>query len=131
MFTVKKQGGAEINFLNLWQTISYFFEVQGFHAGEGNAMGLAAAKTGLMIRFDSEDKFPFFKDNIEKVRIKHGQSNIKDKNIYFDTHKKIEYPKRPFWKKAIDKLTKKAVFLYRFLKVRYLANKDIEFKKLL
>lgn len=131
MFTVKKQAGAETDFLKLWQTISYFFEMQGLYAGEGSVMGLAAAKAGLIVRFDSEDRFPFFKDNIEQVRIKSEQSDLKNKHIYFEIHREIEYPKHPIWRKSIDKLTKKAIFLYRLLRLRYFAKKDSDFQKLL
>jgi hypothetical protein len=131
MFTVRKQAGAEAEFLRLWQTISYFFEMEGIYDGAGNVMGLAAAKAGLTVRFDSEDRFPFFKDNIEQVRIKTGQSNLKEKHIYFDIHKEIENPKHPTWRKGINKLTKKAVFLYRLLRLRYFVKKDSGFQELL
>ncbi|MCG6136574.1 MAG: hypothetical protein MET45_18355 [Nostoc sp. LLA-1] len=127
MFVVKKQDGAEVKFLQLWQTISYFFEMQGIYAGEGNVMGLAASLSGLTVKFDSEDKFPFFKDNIEKVRIKKGQSTLKDKQIYFDTHKKIEYPEYSIWRKAINKLIEKAVFIYRLFRLRTFTKQDLGF----
>ncbi|MBV6628287.1 MAG: hypothetical protein KI793_36100 [Rivularia sp. (in: Bacteria)] len=118
MFVVSKQDGTEQVFLKLWQTISYFFEMQGIYDGEGNVMGLAAAKAGFPIRFDSEDRFPFFKDNIERIRVKMGQSDIIDKQVYFDKHKEIEYPKRANLKKIIDKFTSKVVFYYRLLRLR-------------
>ncbi len=127
MFVVKKQDGAEAEFLKLWQTISYFFEMQGIYGAEGNVMGLAASLSGLNVRFDSEDRFPFFKDNIEKVRIKKGQSNLKEKQIYFDIHKKIEYPELPIWRKVIDKLIAKSVFLYRLFRLRTFVKQDLGF----
>ncbi|MBE9051915.1 hypothetical protein IQ243_16085 [Nostocales cyanobacterium LEGE 11386] len=127
MFAVKKQDGAEVEFLKLWQTISYFFEMQGIYDGEGNVMGLAAVLAGLTVQFDSGDKFPFFKDNIEQVRIKKGQSQLKDKQIYFDIHKKIEYPEYPIWRKVINKLIGKAVFLYRLFRLRTFARQDLGF----
>ncbi|NJN07761.1 MAG: hypothetical protein HC874_02680 [Richelia sp. SL_2_1] len=119
MFVVTKQAGAEKVFLKLWQNISKYFEMQGIYGGEGNVMGLAAAKAGLNIRFDSEDIFPFFKDNIEQIRVKMGQSNLADKQIYFQMHKEIEYPKLAIWRKIIDKITRQVVFFYRLLKLRY------------
>jgi hypothetical protein len=118
MFAVKKQAGAETDFLTLWQTISYFFELQGVYDGEGNVMGLAAAKAGFPIQFDTEDRFPFFKDNIERVRIKHGQSDLKEKQAYFDIHREIEHSRHAIWQKAINKLTRKVVLTYRLLKLR-------------
>jgi hypothetical protein len=131
MFTVKKQSGAEIEFLKLWQTISYIFELQNIYDGEGNVMGLAAAKTELTIRLDSEDRFLFFKDNIEKERIKHGKSNLENNQALFEAHKEIEYPSRSIWQKAFNKLVKKTIFLYRLLRLRYFAKKDSALQRLL
>lgn len=124
MFVVKKQAGAEQVFLKFWQDISYVFEMQRIYDGEGNVMGLAAAKAGLAVRIDSEDRFPFFKDNIERVRVKMGQSDLKEKQIYFDKHKQIEYPKRVIIRKIIDKITQKAVFFYRFLRLKYIFKRN-------
>ncbi|MGB3636760.1 MAG: hypothetical protein WBA39_04095 [Rivularia sp. (in: cyanobacteria)] len=119
IFAVKKQGGKEQVFFKFWQDISYIFEMQGIYDGEGNVMGLAAAKAGLPIRYDSEDRFPFFKDNIEQVRVKSGQSNLAEKQMYFEMHKQIEYPKRSIAKKILDKITQKSVFFYRLLRLRF------------
>jgi hypothetical protein len=130
MFAVKKQAGAEAEFLRLWQTISYFFEMQGLYGGEGDVMGLAAAKAGLSIRFDTEDRFPFFKDKIEQVRINCGQSSLEDKRIYFETHEKIEYPNYSIWRRGVEKLMRRIAFLHRLLKLKYLSKKKLEFQKL-
>ncbi|NET09151.1 MAG: hypothetical protein F6K16_31505 [Symploca sp. SIO2B6] len=130
MFTVKKKAGAEVEFLKTWQTISYFFELNGYYDGEGNVMGLAAAKSGLPIQFDSSDRFPFFKDNIEKIRIKHGQSNQDEKQIYFDIHREIEYPKRSTWKKILRKIIGRIIFGYRWLRLRYFVVQDSSFSEL-
>ncbi len=129
MFAMKGQEGLEGKFFQLWQTISYLFEMRGIYHGESYAMGLAAAKLGMTIRFEREDKFPFFKDNIELVRIKNGQSNLVDKKIYFEIHNNIEYPKRPIYKKVTDKIYKQTVFIYRLLRLRNFAKNDSEFYK--
>jgi hypothetical protein len=129
MFTMRKHAGLEDQFIQLWQTISYFFEMQGIYHGECYAMGLAAAKVGMTIRFDREDKFPFFKDNIELTRIKNGQSNPQDKQIYFEIHKEIEYRKLSILLKIIDKLTQKVVLFYRLLRLEIVARKDSYFQK--
>ncbi|WP_138501098.1 hypothetical protein [Nostoc sp. PA-18-2419] len=130
MFAMGRQAGLDTNFFQLWQTISYLFEMRGIYHGEGYAMGLAAAKVGMTIRYDREDKFPFFKDNIERVRIKKGQSNLEEKQIYFDIHENIEYQNRSIVRKVTDKLMKKAVFSYRLLRLRKLAKNDSDFHKL-
>ncbi len=131
MFTVKKQAGAEREFLRAWQTISYFFEINELHDGSGNVMGLAAQKVGLALQLDAADRFPFFKDNIEKVRVKQGQSSLEDKQSYFDTHLKIEYPHRRIWRKGMKKITRKMGVFYRSLRLKSLAKQDPELQKLL
>jgi len=130
MFAMRGQAGLEGKFFQLWQTISYLFEMRGIYHGEGYAMGLAAAKVGMKIRFEREDKFPFFKDNIEQVRIKNGQSNPQEKQIYFEIHKQIEYQKHPILRKITNKLIKKTVFFYRLLRLRNFAKNDSDFHKL-
>ena len=129
MFVMKKQNGLEEDFFELWQTISYFFEVQGIYNGECYAMGLAAARIGMTLDFFREDKFLFFKDNIERIRIKNGQSDLQDKQIYFDIHREIEYPKYSLWKKVKNKLSRQVVFYYRLLRLRIFMREDPNFYK--
>lgn len=130
MFVMKRQNGLERDFFELWQTISYFFEMQGIYDGEGYAMGLAAARIGMTFDFFREDRFSFFKDNIEKVRVKNGQSSLQDKQIYFDIHKEIEYPKHSVWKKVKNKLSKQVVFYYRLFRLRIFVKQDPNFYKI-
>ncbi|MEG4425843.1 hypothetical protein QUA46_20090 [Microcoleus sp. MON2_D6] len=130
MFVMKRQNGLEGEFFELWQTISYFFEMQEIYHGEGYAMGLAAARIGMTFDFFREDKFPFFKDNIERVRIQNGQAIIQEKQIYFDIHKQIEYPKRSLWKKINNKLSKQVVFYYRLFRLRVFIKKDPNYYKI-
>jgi len=130
MFAMRGEGGLETNFFQLWQTISYLFEIRGIYHGEGYAMGLAAAKVGMAIAFDRQDKFAFFKDNIERIRIKKGQSNPQEKQIYFEIHENIEYQNRSILRKINDKLSNKLVFYYRLLRLRKIAKNDSDFHKL-
>ena len=130
MFVMKRQNGLERDFFEWWQTISYFFEQQGIYHGECFSIGLAAAKVGMRFDFFREDKFPFFKDIVEVVRIQKGQSNLEEKKIYFDIHKQIEYPQQPLGKKVYNKLIKQVVFYYRLLRLRNLAKKDPNFSKI-
>lgn len=119
MFTLKKDNGKEEELLRLWSDISQIFEKKGIYNGEGSIIGLSAAASGLTIRYDSQDRFPFFKDLIERVRIKNEQSKASEKQYLFDIHNSIEYPQRSLWKKAVDKLTEQAVFFYRLLKLQF------------
>ncbi len=127
---MKKQNGLEGDFFELWQTISYFFEMQGIYDGEGYSMGLAAARIGMPFNFFREDKFLFFKDNIEKVRVKNGQSSLQDKQIYFDIHKEIEYLKHSLWGKVKNKLSKQVVFYYRLFRLRIFVKEYPNFSKI-
>ncbi|MCA1993814.1 MAG: hypothetical protein LDL41_17475 [Coleofasciculus sp. S288] len=49
LFIVARDGGKEIEFLNLWGKIGNYLELKGIHAGSGNAIGLAAAKVGWTV----------------------------------------------------------------------------------
>lgn len=131
MFVVKKQDGVEQTFLNYWKTIAYFFEIHGIYDGSGNVMGLAAAKAGLTTQFDREDKFLFFKDNVEKERMKLGQSKLKENQHYFELHRQVEFPDRSLLKKAVMKVRKKVVFFYRLQRLRAIARRDADLARLL
>ncbi|MCF4970654.1 hypothetical protein [Nostoc sp. CMAA1605] len=130
MFVMRRQEGLEKEFFELWQSISYFFEMRGIYHGEGFAMGLAAAKVGIDIGFFREDVLPFFKDNIEQARIKTNKSSLENKRKYFDMHREIEHPQLSLSKKVINKLTKKAEFYYRLLRLKYVVNTDTNFQNL-
>jgi hypothetical protein len=129
MLVMRRQEGKEAEFFQLWQTISYFFESQGIYYGEGYAMGLAAAKVGLDFGFNRVDWFPFFKDNIEQVRIQAGQSQKQDKQAYFDAHRQIEYPPRNLFQKAIAKAVKWLVLYYRLWRLRRQKRQDPYFNQ--
>ncbi|WP_427162476.1 hypothetical protein ACQFX9_13535 [Aliinostoc sp. HNIBRCY26] len=130
MFVMRRQEGLEKEFFELWQSISYFFEMRGIYHGEGFAMGLAAAKVGMNMGFFREDVIPFFKDNIEQVRIKTNKSALENTRKYFDMHREIEHPQLSLSKKVINKLTKKAEFYQRLLRLKYVINADTNFRNL-
>lgn len=52
LFIVSQDNGKEIEFINLWGKIGKYLELHGIHSGEGNSMGLAAAKVGWTIHED-------------------------------------------------------------------------------
>ncbi|AUT01297.1 hypothetical protein CLI64_13280 [Nostoc sp. CENA543] len=128
MFVMRRQDGLETEFFALWQNIAYFFEMRGIYNSEGVVMGLAAAKLGIDIGFFRDDIIPFFKDNIESVRIKQGQSALEEKKQYFDIHEEIEHPQRSLMTKIIGILTEKTVFLYRVLRLRFMIITDADFQ---
>ncbi|MCC5897158.1 MAG: hypothetical protein JJU32_04470 [Phormidium sp. BM_Day4_Bin.17] len=129
-FVLRRQSGKEAEFFRAWQTLSYLFESEGLYSGEGYSMGLAAAKVGLNFSFDRTDWFEFFKDKIEKQRIKQGKSGLTDKTIYFEEHKAIENPPKSLLSKAIAKTFNQIFFYYRLLRLRRQRGQDEDFKSL-
>ncbi len=129
MFAMTREDGLEQEFFELWQTLSYLFESQGIYGGESFSIGLAAAKVGMNFDFMRDDMFPFFKDNIEWVRVKNGQSNLQDKQPYFDSHAAIEHPRRSTLWKIRNKLTQKAVFYFRLIRLQMWMRQDPHFLK--
>jgi hypothetical protein len=117
-FVVRKDNGVEASFLKQWGKIATYFEMNGVYDGDGNVIGLAASQTQFPIRLDSVDRFAFFKDNIEKERIKNKQANPNEKLDYFKAHHSIEYP-HLFWiQKVLNKGLSYLKFRYRLLKLR-------------
>ncbi|WP_375467144.1 hypothetical protein, partial [uncultured Nostoc sp.] len=51
LFSVTKSTGKEIDFLETWSILAKYFELNGVYEGEGNAIGLAAYKAGLPVRW--------------------------------------------------------------------------------
>jgi hypothetical protein len=49
LFAVSAEGPKTAEFLKQWNLLARYLELHGIHAGEGNAIGLAAAKAGLAI----------------------------------------------------------------------------------
>jgi hypothetical protein len=118
MFFFTRQAGKEKEFFELWESIAHYFESRGIYDGEGNVMGLAAAKVGLDITFYRNDVFPCFKDNIQKEKIKAGTASAQDMQAEFETHRTIEYPKRSLIAKIADRVHHKLSFAYRLLKAK-------------
>ena len=106
LFSVTKDCGKEIDFLKHWEIIAPYFELNGVYDGEGNAIGLAAAKAGLKVRWSDMEGIEFFKDRTELVRIQKGQSNINEMSIYFEQQKMLEQPKRSVLEKVVVKISR-------------------------
>lgn len=130
MFVMTRQNGREKEFFQLWQTISYFFESRGLYHAEGCIIGLAAAKVGLSFGFFREDKFPFFKDKIESVRIQTGQSSLQEKQAYFKVHRSIEHPQRSLWQRVYQQISRWIIFHYRVLRLKIFIHQDPIFHQL-
>ncbi|HBB31061.1 MAG TPA: hypothetical protein DDZ80_28790 [Cyanobacteria bacterium UBA8803] len=127
LFTIKRNSEREIEFLEYWKIIAHYLEFNGIYQGEGNAIGLAAAKAGLPVRFDSQDRIKFFKDRIEKVRIEKGQVDPHEKLKYFELQKQIEFPQYSLLVKIANKVNGQFNYLYRLLILKILALRDFNF----
>jgi TusA-related sulfurtransferase len=127
LFVVTRDRGNELEFLKQWETIGRYFEVNGIYAGEGNAIGLAAAKVNFPVRFDSVDRFSFFKDRIERVRIKKGQVNPQDKSIYFEKQKQLEFPKYTRVEKILVNLSNRIGTLFRLVRLKIISLNNFSF----
>lgn len=117
LFAVTKDCGKEIEFLKHWEIIAPYFELHGVYDGEGNAIGLAAAKAGLKVRWSDMEGIAFFKDRTELVRIQKGQSNLDEMSIYFEQQKMLEQPKRSILEKVVVKISRSISYFYHLARL--------------
>ena len=106
LFVVTRDAGREIEFLKQWEKLATYSELHGIYNAPAFAMGLAATKVGFPVRHDVMEGLDFFDDRIEAVRIAKGQSDTEAKKVYFEMHKKLEYPHRSISKKIMRKIGK-------------------------
>lgn len=64
LFVITRDNGREIDYLKSWAMIGRYLELRGIHAGEGNAMGIAATKVGWTI---SSDGWQEIKDVVHHI----------------------------------------------------------------
>jgi hypothetical protein len=127
LFAVTKDEGKEIEFLNQWETIAAYYELNAVYEGEGNAIGIAAAKAELPVRWCAMDGINFFKDRTELIRVQKGQSDMQDMKIYFEQQRKLEYPKYSLMEKLIIKTRKQILYFFYLLRLRIVTLKNFEF----
>ncbi len=127
LFAVTRQDGQEMEFLKHWETIAYYCELNGFTCAVGYAIGLAAAKAGLAVRWDAMEDIVYFKDWVERQKIKKGQANPEASLIYFQQHEAIEFPKRSIFKKVALRLDKTIGYYYRSLRLRLVTLSNFDF----
>ncbi|RMF26488.1 MAG: hypothetical protein D6756_03635, partial [Cyanobacteria bacterium J083] len=127
LFVVKPDSGKEIEFIQLFRKISCYLELNGIHIGAGTAMGLAAAKVGLPVRHDPVDRIIFFKDRIERQRIKNGQVDPQEKLRYFEKQQKLEFPQYSRGEKILIKASKHIKDLRRLIDLKINALGDFNF----
>ncbi|MDJ0732745.1 MAG: hypothetical protein QNJ47_01450 [Nostocaceae cyanobacterium] len=127
LFAVTKDSGREIEFLKQWDKIAPYFELNGVYDAEGNAIGLAAAKASLPVRWSEMEGISFFKDRTELIRIKKGQSKMHEMSIYFEEQRMIEHAKGSILEKVILKISKNIRYLYSVLHLKVFALSNFDF----
>jgi hypothetical protein len=103
LFIVTQDNGKEQEFLATWGKIASYLELKGMHSGEGNIMGLAAAKVGWTV--EKSDSWKTIKQSIEHLDASRQKSN----------------------KSFGDKLKRRLGYHYRLNKSKLLALKDFDF----
>jgi hypothetical protein len=127
MFVVKKDGGKEREFARLAEMISRYLELNDIKIGSGSAMGLAAAKVGFPVRHDPIDRFAYFKDRIEKIRIEKGQVDPNEKLAYFQTQQQLEFPKYSGIRKVFVKVNKLIKNFIRSIQLKFDTLSNVNF----
>lgn len=127
LFVVTRQDGREVEFLKHWETIALYCELNGFYNAEGYAIGLAAAKAGLTVRWDEMSGLIYFKDWIEKQKIKKGEVNHEKALICFQQHEAIEYRQKTIVKKLQEKLKQLIIYYRVLLYLRFIAIENFHF----
>ncbi|MEH2466224.1 hypothetical protein [Nostoc sp.] len=122
LFSVTKSTGKEIEFLETWEILAKYFELNGVYEGEGNAIGLAAYKAGLPVRWSEMSGISFFNNKTELIKIQKGQSNMDEMLTYFQEHGKLAHPKRSILEKIVFKLSKALMHVYRAIKYRVVTS---------
>lgn len=102
LYVVGKDRGKEKEFVKYWGLIGRYLELHGIHGGDGNAIGLAAAKVGWTVKNDGWKQ-------LQKLT----------------THLDASYENTPeVWSK---KLNRKFAFHYRLNLARITALKNFNF----
>ncbi|KAM3096453.1 hypothetical protein ACKFKG_10625 [Phormidesmis sp. 146-35] len=126
LICITKDSGKEADFLDWWDRLAHYFELNGIYDGEGNAIGLAAAKAGMTARWGEMDGIHFFMDRTEGVRIKKGQSDPKKMAVYFERQNVLKYPQRSLFQKVILKLKQKIGEFYRLGRLQLVAARRLD-----
>lgn len=103
LYIITKDGGKEQEFLQIWGLLASYLELKGMHSGDGNLMGLAAAKVGWIV------------NNSENWHL------LKQLTCHLDASQQKE--KRSFG----DNLNRRIGYHYRLNKTRLLALRNFNF----
>ena len=103
LFIVSKDNGKEQEFIDIWGKLARYLELRGMHSGEGNIMGLAAAKVGWKVQ--NTDAWKQLKQTTQHLDASHQTSH---KTVIAHWQRRLKYH-------------------YRLNKARLLTLKDFDF----
>ncbi|MFM7426732.1 MAG: hypothetical protein ACKO7W_17335 [Elainella sp.] len=105
LFAITRDEGREQAFLNYWNRISILLELYGLFNAEEFTIGLAAAKAGLPLhlRGESLEQIHFFKNSLERSKIKAGDAPSSQILACLADHEQIEFSKTSI----LDRLAKR------------------------
>ncbi|NES02121.1 MAG: hypothetical protein F6K22_04295 [Okeania sp. SIO2F4] len=112
-FTVTKNEKFD-DFLKTWEILAGYFELKSIYAGEGNIIGLAAAKAEFPLNYDYEKRIKFFKDRVTLAKIRKEQEVNEQELQFLKERRSIAYYPNIFVK-INKRLKKKLVFWIRLL----------------
>ncbi len=127
MFAVAKDSGKEIKFLELWEKIGNYFELNGIYDSEGSVIGLAAAAQGFPLQHQEMPEIEFFNDKIDAIRIRKAQVEQEKLAAYFDNYKQKAFRQRSLLEKITSRIWKFARYLYFLAWLRVTTLKDFVF----
>ncbi|NJM97247.1 MAG: hypothetical protein HC800_08765 [Phormidesmis sp. RL_2_1] len=110
LFAITAEGKQAADFIQQWDRLARYLELNGLHSGEGNAIGLAAAKAGLAITA------PDWLASIQQ-----GSEHLDVSRVCQPSA--VAKPKNP----ALDKLMRSVSYHYRLNKSRLIALKNFNF----
>lgn len=114
-------------FIDLWRKIGGYYEQRNRYGGEGEAMGLVAAKLGIPIHYDQEKSISFFKYRDTAYKISQGLVKQETMQPYIDRYKEIKFPPKSLLQKITNKI-KNYLNIYQGLFLLNLANfSDFDF----
>lgn len=105
LFAVTRDQGKEQAFLNYWNKISILLERHGLFDAEGFTIGLAAAKAELPLHLRGEalEQIHFFKNSLERSKIKAGELPSGQVLACLTDHEQIEFSQTSI----LDRLAKR------------------------
>ncbi len=126
LFAISASDQQATEFIYQWDRLARYLELHGLHSGEGNAIGLAAAKSGLAITapawvdaINQASKHLDVSRPAQPIDLLEDGAGAKPEN----SAPKNSAPKNP----VLDKLMRRLSYHYRLNQSRLIALKNVSF----